>query len=274
MDGKKLFRNIVINGCLLVGFAFAQKAPLSKLEDESHIDETDIENWIDLTDNEGNTPLGNIVDQGEYEIAKLLLKYGADPNKKSDSFTPLVHAIHFCCRQDSKVGFAMVELLLENGANPNPDWNQTEMLPLHAAILQKASQKLINILIHSGADIKGRERNGNMPLHWAAWNLDGRQIQILIDKGAPINALNNLQQTPLDGAILRDKVERTENPEELRENFLMKDEVAHKYNSIVKLLRHHGALTGEELMGSHSATARDDGESENDEEMAIEVDKV
>ena len=47
--------------------------------------------------------------------ARLLLKYGADPNKGLDDFPPLIHAIVTCDHTD----IDLIRDLLERGANPN-----------------------------------------------------------------------------------------------------------------------------------------------------------
>ena len=77
-----------------------------------------------------------------------------------------------------------VQLLLENGANPNVSaWY--EWKPLHFAITQNyASLTIIALLVEHGADVNGRTSLAVTPLHRAAsfCNLD--VVKLLLQEGA------------------------------------------------------------------------------------------
>ena len=76
----------------------------------------------------------------------------------------------------------------------------------------------------AGTDVNAKGKNGWTPLHRAA--IYGRKeiVELLIAKGAEVNAKDNrLRKTPLDVAIMR------------------------KHPEIPDLLRKHGGKTGEEL---------------------------
>ena len=74
----------------------------------------------------------------------------------------------------------------------------------------------------SGADLNTKDSEGGTPLHHAAWNGHKEVAELLIEKGAVVNALG-VNGTPLDWAIFRNHTETT------------------------TLLRKHGGKTGEEL---------------------------
>ena len=74
----------------------------------------------------------------------------------------------------------------------------------------------------SGADLNTKDSEGGTPLHHAAWNGHKEVAELLIEKGAVVNALG-VNGTPLDWAIFRN------NPE------------------TADLLRKHGGKTSGEL---------------------------
>ena len=74
----------------------------------------------------------------------------------------------------------------------------------------------------SGADLNTKDSEDGTPLHHAAWNGHKEVAELLIEKGAVVNALG-VNGTPLDWAIFR------------------------KHPETVELLRKRGGKTGEEL---------------------------
>jgi ankyrin repeat protein len=80
---------------------------------------------------------------------RALLKHHADVNARSnDMHTPLIVA----ARKPGNV--AVVKLLLDNGANPNPNAHPTtEYSPLTEAALS-ADPAIVELLLSKGADVK------------------------------------------------------------------------------------------------------------------------
>jgi len=74
----------------------------------------------------------------------------------------------------------------------------------------------------SGADLNTKDSEDGTPLHHAAWNGHKEVAELLIEKGAVVNALG-VNGTPLDWAIFRNHTEAAD------------------------LLRKHGGKTAEEL---------------------------
>lgn len=100
----------------------------------------------------------------------------------------------------SEKQFEMINLLLEEGANPNIK-NEDGITPLHLACWTKNA----NILLKNGADINSIDNSGNTPLHILAGDGEERTdvIKFLVMKGANIGIKNNKGETPYDIAKLR-----------------------------------------------------------------------
>jgi len=93
------------------------------------------------------------------------------------------------------------------------------MTPLHAAAIRN-HKEIAQLLIAKGADVNAKNKYGGTPLHYAATK---EIAELLIAKGANVNMREIDGSTPLDLAIKRKRTE------------------------IAELLRKHGAKTSEEL---------------------------
>jgi ankyrin repeat protein len=107
---------------------------------------------IDIRDINGNTPLGIAAKAGffglqeEYnEVIKFLIKRGANPNIRDNvGFTPLNDAAY-------SNNLQCVEILLDNGATPNPDFKESDIgvTPLHSAVLS-GNLRIVELLLEKG----------------------------------------------------------------------------------------------------------------------------
>ena len=111
---------------------------------------------------DGFTPLGFAVFFGQPEVAKALLKGGADVNAAS--------------RESMKV------------------------TPLASAAAAKQTD-IARLLIEHGANVNARAASGHIPLHEASANGNVELVKLLIEKGADVNAKTDDGKTPLDFAI-------------------------------------------------------------------------
>ncbi len=207
------------------------------------------------------------VADGEIEQVKLLISEGADVNvKNSVGWTPL----HYAAREGDK---EIVSLLLAHGADVNiggAEYNRTaaefamksnhreivqllvskgaDISPLHFALYMKDETKARS-LIEGGADVNRRTPYGTTPLNRAVVVGFKDIVELLIAKGANVNAKDNWDWTPLHSAVYghKDIVElliakganvNARNGASRTPLWYAKDE---GNTEIVELLRKHGA---------------------------------
>ncbi|KAJ8688278.1 hypothetical protein QAD02_024073 [Eretmocerus hayati] len=181
---------------------------------------------------DGYTPLHFAADNGAEKIIKLLLESGADLISKAESGkTPLYLLLY---RRSScileilhdflQVQKTPVEILdhsffhliciagdlelikhhLANGADPNCSVKRTTDMsnnwtPLHLVALKSYSlgHQVAKLLIDYGANPNARDIQMNTPLHHILDNSDPKFIDVLVNHGADVNALNANSETPL-----------------------------------------------------------------------------
>lgn len=154
---------------------------------------------MDALDYEKKTPLHTACEYGKKSIAGFLLKNNANPDALSDrQFTPLYLASCF--------GYTgIMQMLIDSGAKidaiddggPNP---------LTAAV-SNGEYGAVKVLLENGADLNRREKDENGSecqscLHTAACNESLDIVKILVEHGAELNIINDMDQTPLDCAVL------------------------------------------------------------------------
>ncbi len=97
---------------------------------------------------------------------------------------------------------------------------------IHEAV-EKGNIEAVKEYLDAGGDVDAKGDvslgGGATPLLWAAWGGHKEIVELLISKGADVNAKDDGGDTPLDLTILR------------------------KQPEIADLLRKHGGKTGEEL---------------------------
>lgn len=198
----------------------------------------------------GYTPLQIAFKEGNYEVAKCLLKHGADINARD----PHSHyarirggtLLHWACRNYN--GEQEVKFLIENGADINAEADDGRT-PLCLLIKHCGTIEMIKFFIDNGAKLD--TDRGGTPLYWALnmryYNVARFLIENGLDVNKPIDRFYDeyeRRSTPLhiadDLSVVETLINRGANV-----NALEKDGSSPLHNvrslSIAKCLVDHGA---------------------------------
>jgi uncharacterized protein YgiM (DUF1202 family) len=141
---------------------------------------------------DGNSPLHFAVENGNLEIAEVLLNAGAKINfKNSEKRTPLMML-------DEDATPELVNLLLRHGATIDfTDKKKNTALILSAAY---ADKDVVQTLIGAGANVNAVNKQGETALMNAAENGETEIVQLLLGAGADANVRNRDGKTALSMA--------------------------------------------------------------------------
>jgi ankyrin repeat protein len=138
---------------------------------------------------DGNSPLHIAAENGNLEIAEVLLNAGAKVDfQNSEKRTPLMML-------DEDATPELVNLLLRHGAKIDlTDKKKNTALILASSYTNK---EVIQALIYAGANVNAVNKRGETALMNAAENDDTEVIQLLLGSGADANARNREGKTAL-----------------------------------------------------------------------------
>jgi ankyrin repeat protein len=141
-----------------------------------------------------NLGLDGATFHGHWRLCKFLLELGANVNEADPESgeTPLHNAL---CTTDRVAYDRVLKVLLMNGANPNVatkngaatggfmrDCRTKGETPLHRAAAF-GDEGTIQLLLDAGAKIDAIDANGDSPLSWASWHLRPTPILRLLCYG-------------------------------------------------------------------------------------------
>jgi ankyrin repeat protein len=189
---------------------------------------------LDLADPEGVTPLITAIFNARFDVAKYLIGKGANIDKWDWwGRTPLYLAVDYNTLPhggrpdqpslDETLPIDIVRILLDKGANPNP---QLKLFPPYRA---------------TGADrgVDGMLTVGTTPLLRAAKAQDAASIKLLLDHGAIVDLPNNQGMTPTVAASGMGSVDA-----DTRGSYYVVDIQERAIDSLDLLLAHGGELNG------------------------------
>ncbi|KAF6813862.1 ankyrin repeat domain containing protein [Colletotrichum plurivorum] len=132
-------------------------------------------------DKDGITPLFAAVEMNASDIAKMLLKYGADPNLSAGSSQESPLAISVI---DGKIDF--VHLLLTYGGDPNHIMANGNTV-LICSMNKTTPKKLVDVMLEYGSDPNVKNREGKTALFEAIQAARVDLLTALLDHGANPN---------------------------------------------------------------------------------------
>lgn len=143
---------------------------------------------INVKNNDGNTALILACARDQYDIAELLIKYGADTNVKNGVDRPvIVYAL-------TSNNYQMAKLLLDNGADPNAtDTNGSFLLTMCSNL----TNNMAKLLIDSRFNVNASDNRGITVLMKICITGKSDLIKLLIDNGADCNVCTAGNMTAL-----------------------------------------------------------------------------
>lgn len=144
-------------------------------------------------ESENITPLFLAVENGNVEIAEVLLNFGAKINARDkNKQTPLM-------RLDDDASAELVRLLIKHGAKINVTDKEGNTPLILAA--RNAPAEVLRALIDHGADINAQNGEGQTALMNAAYEDDLEKVKVLLLAGADVNLKNREGETAWDLTI-------------------------------------------------------------------------
>lgn len=144
---------------------------------------------IEAVDGRGQSALMRAAAKGSPENVKLLIAKGADVNRK-DSHGET--ALMLAAGRQRYSQLSLIRLLLDHGADAQHINDQGQSALMAAA--SHGQPEVASILMESGADVNGKDANGDTPLMRAAFQAHEYQsvmIRTLLDKGARVGDVNH-----------------------------------------------------------------------------------
>ena len=150
---------------------------------------------VDVYDKSEHTALFWSAAYGYKEMTRLLLSYGANPDKSgSEHLQDIIPPISIAVQNNYP---EVIKLLIDAGADLNITSRKLRgATPLIVAIYTGHIDNM-KMLITAGASVTLSDATDVTPLHWAAWMGITNAIQPLIDAGAEVDAEDDVGETPL-----------------------------------------------------------------------------
>ena len=131
----------------------------------------------------GATPLNIVAEQGDLELARLLVQAGADLElRDQNGHTPLKRAA-------THGHLSVAKYLLDEGADVNAE-DKRGNVPLNSAA-SHGNSALVSLLLEQGAEVNRSNKSGYSALMHAASHGHEAVVQQLLNTGAEVNSLTN-----------------------------------------------------------------------------------
>ncbi|XP_044307143.1 ankyrin repeat and SOCS box protein 14 isoform X2 [Varanus komodoensis] len=149
----------------------------------------------DVRNEEGDSALITAIKHGSYEIASLLIQFGANINQQCVNKRTALH-------EAARLGLKdMVELLLCSRADPDPR-SSYELTPL-ALAAQNGHTEILEILLRKGANILSQASDHASILFEAAGGGNPDSVSLLLEYGADANVPKHSGHLPIHRAAYK-----------------------------------------------------------------------
>ena len=185
----------------LVLLECSQFTPLFELIKEK-ISENDLKSYVNMPDEDSNTPLLYATFKGNYEKVDCLIKNGAKVEMRNFMGLSVMHMAAEGDKPNMLIYFKE-----KYGFSVN-DRDFPGNTPLHWAC-HMAAENSINFLLSWINDINILDRKGQTPLHLGIYYLRPKLIKKLLRKGADVNLKDNSGRSVMD--ILNDPKLKVQN---------------------------------------------------------------
>ncbi|KAF6287479.1 ankyrin repeat domain 27 [Rhinolophus ferrumequinum] len=153
---------------------------------------------VNVTNQDGSSPLHVAALHGRVDLVPLLLKHGASVGaRNAKQAVPL----HLACQQGH---FQVVKYLLESKAKPDKK-DISGNTPLIYAC-SSGHHEVAALLLQHGASINASNNKGNTALHEAVMEKHVFAVELLLLHGASVQVMNKRQCTAIDCAEQNSKI--------------------------------------------------------------------
>ena len=168
---------------------------------------------VNSVDSNGNTPLHEAALHGNVEAAEALIAAGANVNVK-DSYGPFTPGDLWKVFSSSN---HQDPVILLSAHGPDAKYMTNGYTPLDLAIFSVRHKQMVQLLVSKGAQVNAQAASGATPLFWAVMRDQKDDAEYLLAHGANVNLPDAYGDTILDCALHL------------------------QYGSMIKLLVDHGA---------------------------------
>ena len=151
-----------------------------------------VEQWVTACDNWNSA---DFFEHATIDHVSTCINEGVDANERDmNNMTP----VHWAAAKNTDP--AVIELLIQTGADPMARVDAYGVTPLHLAAGYNSNPDVIESLVAAGSNANSIDNSfGATPLHWAAMRNENPEVfRVLLRAGASIEALDNMNMTPLD----------------------------------------------------------------------------